>query len=287
MSGKSSISADLISLPKGGGEHRGPGEKFSPDMFSGTRNLTIPISVLAWRNGFRSHICLDFSLGYGNGSFGMGWSLGIPGVSCKTAKGIPRYINQQTKEVKPDVFILFSVEDLVSVTGIQERMQRFRSRKESLFALVDHFKDTTHISWNVQTKDHLTRYYGDISIRLDFSLITNPSNQDKVCFLKLSRTKAPFANQIGYQYSRDQGIGNTPESDQLYLKHIRHVYYIAESNETRFLVNVDFLTLRMPHRRMPTPRNHVQIHSRDFVQFPNQNTKALQKGYCQYRANAN
>lgn len=76
---------------------------------------------------------MAFSLGNGKGSLGMGCLLGIPGVSCKTAKGITHYKNHHTKDAKTDVFIQFCVEDLVSVAEIQEIMQRIRLRKESLF----------------------------------------------------------------------------------------------------------------------------------------------------------
>jgi hypothetical protein len=81
----------LIALPKGGGAIQGIGEKFAPDLFTGTGNFTVPIAVPPGRNGFQPQLSLVYSTGAGNGPFGLGWSLSIPGVSRKTSAGVPRY----------------------------------------------------------------------------------------------------------------------------------------------------------------------------------------------------
>jgi hypothetical protein len=91
MSNKSGTSSQVISLPKGGGAIKGIGETFSPDLFTGTGNFTVPIALPPGRNGFQPELNLVYSTGNGNGSFGLGWGLSIPGVSRKTSKGIPRY----------------------------------------------------------------------------------------------------------------------------------------------------------------------------------------------------
>src|SRR5881394_2744132 len=91
MANASAGSDSLISLPKGGGALHGIGEKFSPDLFTGTGNFTIPITLPPGRNGFQPQLSLGYSTGNGNGPFGVGWSLSVPGVSRKTSRGIPRY----------------------------------------------------------------------------------------------------------------------------------------------------------------------------------------------------
>lgn len=109
MSNKSGVSSQIISLPSGGGAQSGMGEKFSPDLFTGTGNFTIPIVLPSGRNGFQPEISLVYSTGNGNGPFGFGWDLSIPGVSRKTSKGVPVYNDRK------DVFILSGAEDLVPV----------------------------------------------------------------------------------------------------------------------------------------------------------------------------
>src|SRR5438067_6280956 len=111
MSNTSGTSEQVISLPKGGGALQGIGEKFSPDLFTGTGNFTVPLGLPPGRNGFQPELNLVYSTGNGNGAFGLGWSLSIPGVSRQTYKGIPRY------DEGKDIFILSGAEDLVPVTG--------------------------------------------------------------------------------------------------------------------------------------------------------------------------
>ncbi len=42
MSDRSGVSAQMISLPQDGGALHGIGEKFSPDLYTGTGNFTVP-----------------------------------------------------------------------------------------------------------------------------------------------------------------------------------------------------------------------------------------------------
>src|SRR5262245_27568032 len=91
MSTAAGTSSQIISLPKGGGALHGIGETFAPDLHTGTGNFTIPIAIPAGRNGFQPQLNLVYSTGVGNGPFGLGWNLSIPGIARKTAKGVPRY----------------------------------------------------------------------------------------------------------------------------------------------------------------------------------------------------
>ncbi|MBV8191105.1 MAG: hypothetical protein JO339_27955, partial [Alphaproteobacteria bacterium] len=71
----SSKSAGTISVPQGGGAVQGIGEKFTPDLFTGTGNFTVPIAVPGGRGGFQPQLALTYSTGHGNGPFGLGWQL--------------------------------------------------------------------------------------------------------------------------------------------------------------------------------------------------------------------
>jgi hypothetical protein len=59
MSNKSGISSQVISLPTGGGALKGIGETFSPDLFTGTGNFTVPLDLPAGRNGFQPQLILQ------------------------------------------------------------------------------------------------------------------------------------------------------------------------------------------------------------------------------------
>jgi Salmonella virulence plasmid 65kDa B protein len=110
MSSQSDSVSQIISAPQGGGALHGIGEKFSPDLFTGTGNFTVPIALPPGHNGFQPQLSLVYSTGNGNGPFGLGWALDVPGVSRKTSKGVPRY------DDSADVFLLSGSEDLVPIT---------------------------------------------------------------------------------------------------------------------------------------------------------------------------
>jgi hypothetical protein len=53
----------------------GMGESFSPDLFTGTGNFSEPIAVPPGRNGLQPSLTLGYSIGSGNGPFGLGWHI--------------------------------------------------------------------------------------------------------------------------------------------------------------------------------------------------------------------
>src|SRR5215211_5271763 len=115
MANKSNPAAQTISTPQGGGAIHGIGETFSPDLHTGTGNFTVPIALPPGRNGFQPQLSLVYSTGNGNGPYGSGWSLTVPGVARKTSKGIPRYTDDPGSRHAGDTFVLSGAEDLVPV----------------------------------------------------------------------------------------------------------------------------------------------------------------------------
>ena len=216
----------IISLPKGGGAVQGIGEKFQPDLYTGTGNFTIPIALPPGRNGFQPQLNLVYSTGNGNGPFGLGWNLSIPGVSRKTSKGIPIYNNAK------DTFILSAAEDLVPT--LKEGPKAFyRPRTEALFARICHCKDSENDYWEVRSKDGLVSYYGTSEAAgQDPAVVADPDDQTKVFAWKLTRTEDPFGNRIEYAYQRDSEEEGPHHWDQLYLKQIRYIDYTDGETHT-------------------------------------------------------
>ncbi|HEY7448896.1 MAG TPA: SpvB/TcaC N-terminal domain-containing protein, partial [Vicinamibacterales bacterium] len=235
MANKSNPATQTISIPQGGGALHGIGETFSPDLHTGTGNFTVPIALPPGRNGFRPQLNLVYSTGNGNGPFGLGWSLSIPGVSRKTSRGIPRYTDEH------DTFLLSGAEDLVPVEEM-EGVTRYRPRTECLFARIEHRRDAQTDHWEVRSKDGLVSVYGTPrSIQNDPAVIANPENRGQIFNWKLTETKDPFGNTIRYDYERD--LGDTADHlwDQLYLKRIRYVDYTdPQAGDEKFLVSVTF-----------------------------------------------
>jgi hypothetical protein len=104
---KSGTASQVISHPQSGGAIKGLGDSFSPDLHTGTGNLTVPISVPGGRNKLQPDLSPVYSTGQGNGLFGLGWALSIPGISRDTRSGIPTYFDEA------DSFVLSGSETLV------------------------------------------------------------------------------------------------------------------------------------------------------------------------------
>lgn len=247
--------SEILSLPKGGGALHGLGEKFSPDLHTGTGNFTVPIALPSGRNGFQPQLNLVYSTGSGNSPFGLGWNLSIPGVVRKTSQGIPRYNEAATQALldhlkeRRDVFILSGAEDLVPVSGAYPGRVRYRPCTEGLFAHITHVRDVTNDYWQILSRDGFRSWYGtEASLATDPATIADPSDRAKIYAWKLSRTEDPFGNRIEYTYERDRAEQGPHRWDQLYVKQIRYVDY-DEAGTRRFLVTVSF---EYQERRSPT-----------------------------------
>lgn len=229
----------VISLPKGGGALGGLGEKFAPDLFTGTGNFSVPIALPPGRNGFQPELNLVYSTGNGNGAFGLGWGLSVPGVTRKTSKGVPVYDDAL------DTFILSGAEDLVPVSLTDARTVRYRPRSEGLFALIDHHHDASDNFWRVRTKDGRSSDYGTPRPPAanpawrDPAVVVNPVDESRIFAWNLTVTEDPFGNRIEFDYLRDSGFDAPHHVDQIYLRQCRYVDY-SDGNQTRFLVTVTF-----------------------------------------------
>jgi hypothetical protein len=83
------------------------------------------------RAGSGPQLALSYYSSNGNGIFGFGWTLGLPSISRKTEKGLPRYIDRD------DTFLISGAEDLVPVLDRQYfyergRLSPYKSRTDSL-----------------------------------------------------------------------------------------------------------------------------------------------------------
>ncbi len=181
-----------------------------------------------------------YSTGSGNSPFGLGWNLSLPGVSRKTARGVPRYDDGR------DVFILSGAEDLVALKQVGN-VTYYRPRTEGLFAQILFHRDPANSYWEVQSKDGLVSFYGTpASFPTDAAVIADPSNRTKVFAWKLTRTEDAFGNRIEYEYERDSGEAGPHHWDQLYLKRISYVDYDDAAVGTKYLASAEFVYASRP-----------------------------------------
>src|SRR5262245_26809499 len=160
-----------VALPKGGGAIRGIGEKFAANPATGTGSIIVPIATSPGRSGFGPKLSLSYDSGAGNGPFGFGYTLSLPSITRKTAKGLPRYLDGQNQVPDGDVFILSGVEDLVpefkkdaagnwviedgnhlifddprTVNNVKYRVRRYRPRIEGLFARIERWTNEANFT---------------------------------------------------------------------------------------------------------------------------------------------
>jgi hypothetical protein len=84
---KPGTAGPVISHPTGGGAIRRLGGTFSPDLHTGTGNLSVPIA-LAWRAGLHPELIRwSVAVGMVTGHSGWDWALSVPGVSRDIANG--------------------------------------------------------------------------------------------------------------------------------------------------------------------------------------------------------
>lgn len=232
MSSSPSSVSDRISVPKGGGAISGLGETFKPDLHTGTGNFSVPITLPPGRNNLTPKIAIGFSTGAGNGPFGLGWSLSVPGVARRTEKGVPRY-------GADDVFVLSGTEDLVALSrDAQTGTTRYSPRTEGLFARITHHASDNGSHWVVETKDGLTSVYGspDPSRTPDSgkasAVVSHPDDPSRVFAWHLTETRDLLGNRINYHYRQD--------GTQHYLQRIQYAD-LPERGQDAFLLSVDFL----------------------------------------------
>ncbi len=229
-SGTAEFTPPSVQLPRGGGALRGIGEKFSTNSVTGTSSLKVPIAVSSGRSGFGPQLTLDYDSGAGNGPFGFGWRLGLPAITRKTDKGLPRYRDAE----ESDVYLLSSVEDLVPLPddiilrGFAVR--RYRPRIEGLFARIERWTrlDNGEIHWRSISRGNVTTRYGSASS----SRIADPDDPaGRVFSWLISESYDARGNAIVYEYiaENDRNVDQTQASEQhrvrsanRYLKTIKY-----------------------------------------------------------------
>lgn len=233
---KSGVAGQVITHPQGGGAIKGIGDTFSPDLHTGTGNLTVPIAVPPGRNKVQPDLSLVYSTGHGNGVLGLGWALSIPGVARDAAKGVPHYIDSE------DTFLLSGAEQLVPTRPSSAGAMLYRPRTEGIFARIQHHLSENDDYWEVCSRNGLKSLYGNPAARsTDSSAVRNPDDTLRVASWSLTRTSDPFGNRVEYLYERDASTEDGPHRwDQIYLKTIRYGDY-GSKDAPQFLVTVDFV----------------------------------------------
>ncbi|SRR6266498_906036 len=146
MANKSNSASQIISTLQGGGALHGIGETFAPDLHTGTGNFTVPIALLAGRNGFQPQLSLIYSTGNGNGPYGLGWNL-----THNLAGQLGRY----TATLKTTLTISYGTQKEITIMSTQEQLHSSRRRKIKrgfVLSVLTTLVLVTHVSSRVRSR---------------------------------------------------------------------------------------------------------------------------------------
>lgn len=219
----------VVAPPKGGGAFRGVAEKFAANPATGSGSVSIPLPVSPGRAGFAPSLTLDYDSSGGNGPFGFGWSLSLPRIARRTAKGVPLYDDS-------DVYVLGGAEDLVPVLdGDLCRREpdlysdfsvcRYRPRVEAAFARIERWthRRTGDVHWRSISRENATTVYG----RDRASRIVDPDDPSRVFAWLICESRDDRGNAMVFDYVSETAAGTTPcdsrdHHAQRYLKRVRY-----------------------------------------------------------------
>ncbi|WP_295720785.1 SpvB/TcaC N-terminal domain-containing protein [Mucilaginibacter sp.] len=217
-----SIEVPTVSLPKGGGAIKGIDEKFSVNAVNGTSSFSLPIPISGAR-GFMPSLTLSYNSGSGNGTFGLGWSLGLSSIRRKTEKGLPQYDDA----IDSDTFTISEAEDLVAeyqkdIKGNWVKngegnfivnefpspdknflIRRYKPRLEGLFSRIERWTEASsgYIHWRVISKDNITTIFGYTAT----CRIANPRDDLKIFEWFPEFTYDDKGNCALYEYKKENG----------------------------------------------------------------------------------
>lgn len=268
----SPFAAPQVSVPKGGGAIRGLGEKFQTNPANGTATLTVPIPLSKSRGAFQPALALSYSSGAGNGPFGLGWTLGLPSISRRTDKGVPRYVpfarrveNIAAADAAADIFLLSGSEDLVPITTADAPwpahreesgyfVRAFRPRIEGVFSRIESWTriadGDTH--WRTVSADNVLTVYGETLA----SRIADPEDTQRVFEWLICRSYDDRGNAIEYEYAAEgvDGVDVTRPSERVRIRSAnRYLKRVRYGNRRPVLLDVSSDSARRHH----LPRPHV------------------------------
>jgi RHS repeat-associated protein len=199
MAATTGTAEQILSLPGGGGDVRGLGETFRPDLHSGTGSYAIPLDIPNGPNDIAPKLTLLYQTGSGNGPFGMGFGLHLPAIARSTDRRIPTYRDTD------DVLVLLGGGELVSTGGADLRLRiddgSWRIRREG---------------GGFRLTDRDGRFYR-LGVSEQARLFTDAGGATKVLQWQLEDIEDALGNRCSFGYRRDRS--------QLYLEQIKYGPY--------------------------------------------------------------
>jgi hypothetical protein len=224
------VTVAALSLPKGNGTIAGMGETLSGIGPDGMMSLSLPLPVSAGR-GDAPALSLNYNSGSGNGPFGMGWSCPVMSIARRTARGVPRW-QDDDEFIGPDGEVLIPQPSSKSRSSLRGQpvpectVTRYRPRVERSNFIIEHWVpvlEPQESFWVVYTPDGGLHCLG----KSDEARIVNPLSLGDVAVWLLQES----VNVLGehqfwvYKPEKDENcnleeIAAHPQAAQRYLSQV-------------------------------------------------------------------
>lgn len=236
-----SINISEISLPRGGGSIKGLGETFQPNLFSGTGSHTIPFPISKAR-GLEPEISITYNSGSGNGSFGMGYSLGLEKITLRTEQCIPKYDDK-------DIYLLNGTELVKNNENSEKKsgyiIQKYFPRIQKKFLLIKHFikEDFSESYWEVTSTENITTIFG----KENSTRIYNPKKKTQIFEWLIQEKINAKGNKIEYSYKAENkdNIPNSIENqghsyNNKYIQCVKYGNFFDSNNIEKYAFEIIF-----------------------------------------------
>ena len=135
------LSGPSLSPGRGGGSLKGIDCRFRNNAVTGSAGASLSLPLSPSRDGSVPSLSLSYDSGYGQGAFGLGWSLDYPQIVRSTTRRLPLYDDCEDS----DVFVLNGL-DLVCI-GEEKRgdilVRHYRLQAENNFIRVEYHRQTS------------------------------------------------------------------------------------------------------------------------------------------------
>jgi hypothetical protein len=223
------------SLPKGGGAIQSIGKSWGAVGPTGAATLSIPLPLSPGR-GYAPELALQYGSNQGNGPFGMGWSLPLPGFTRRTVRGAPAYLPDD-EILGPGGDILLVERDahdrpVVStvteygglVLPMPHQVSRYQPRVESSFDRIECWTPERGVPfWLVHGADGSLSVFGK---RAAARVADQDDPAVRVAEWWLEESVNPYGEHILYDYLPEDGAGAEQDGRdtkaQRYLSAIRY-----------------------------------------------------------------
>ncbi|WP_256081064.1 SpvB/TcaC N-terminal domain-containing protein [Massilia sp. YIM B04103] len=226
------------SLPKGGGAIQGMGEALGNVGMNGQASFSVPLPISPGR-GYAPALTLGYGSDGGNGVVGMGWQIAALSISRRTAKGVPRYGDE-------DQFLAPSGEHMVPELDTQGRVVTTAVAHYGGLALGQSYTVTRYYPSVMAGFDRIERWQGEGE---DFWLLHGVDGQlhclgkrpasriadpaapiQKIASWLLDESVSPTGEHICYEYLSEDtaGVdmrGNEAQRTQTANRYLGRVQY--------------------------------------------------------------